>query len=80
MKRIAREALPKTIRAIDQDLEFPLFEGMDHQRSFTYVGDICRAVLLALDGWDRAVGEIFNVGRTGVTQRGSDRHRRGDFR
>ena len=54
---------PRLIRAIDQDLEFPLFEGSaDHQRSFTYVGDICRAVLLALDGWDRAVGEIFNVG------------------
>jgi len=54
---------PRLIRAIDQDLEFPLFEGsLDHQRSFTYVGDICRAVLLALDGWDRAVGEIFNVG------------------
>lgn len=54
---------PRLIRAIDQNLEFPLFEGSsDHQRSFTYVGDICQAILLALDNWDRAVGEIFNVG------------------
>ena len=54
---------PRLITAIDQDLEFPLYEGsLDHQRSFTNVGDICQAVLLALDGWDRAVGEIFNVG------------------
>lgn len=54
---------PRLITAIDQDLEFPLYEGsLDHQRSFTYVGDVCQAVLLVLDGWDRAVGEIFNVG------------------
>ena len=54
---------PRLITAIDQDLEFPLYEGsLDHQRSFTYVGDICQAVLFVLDGWDRAVGEIFNVG------------------
>ena len=54
---------PKLIRSIDQDKEFPLYEGsVDHQRSFTYVGDICQAILSALDCWDQAVGEIFNVG------------------
>lgn len=36
----------KLIRAIDQDLEFPVFEGsLEHQRSFTYVGDICEGIL-----------------------------------
>jgi UDP-glucuronate 4-epimerase len=54
---------PRLIRAIDRNVEFSLFKGsVDHQRSFTYVGDICRAILLVLDNWDRAVGEIFNVG------------------
>ena len=54
---------PGLVRAIDKNREFPLFEGSeDHQRSFTFVGDICQAILTTLDSWDRAVGEIFNVG------------------
>lgn len=54
---------PKLIRAIDQDLEFPLFEGsLEHQRSFTYVGDICEGILDVIDNWDKAEGEIFNMG------------------
>lgn len=54
---------PKLIRAIDLDLEFPLFEGsLEHQRSFTYVGDVCEGILATLGNWDRADGEIFNLG------------------
>lgn len=54
---------PMLIRAIDEDLEFPLFEGsLEHQRSFTYVGDICAGILATLEHWDRANGEIFNLG------------------
>ncbi|MDE0769839.1 MAG: NAD-dependent epimerase/dehydratase family protein [Opitutaceae bacterium] len=54
---------PKLIRAIDLNLEFPLFEGsLEHQRSFTYVGDVCEGILATLGNWDRADGEIFNLG------------------
>lgn len=54
---------PMLMRAIDEDLEFPLFEGsLEHQRSFTYVGDICEGILATLENWDRAEGEIFNLG------------------
>ena len=54
---------PRLIRAIANGEEFPLFEGSwEHQRSFTYVGDICAAIDCVLKNWDRAEGEIFNVG------------------
>ncbi len=54
---------PKLIRAIDLDEEFPLFEGsLEHKRSFTYVGDICEGILAAIENWDKAEGEIFNLG------------------
>lgn len=54
---------PKLIRSIDEDLEFPLFEGsLEHQRSFTYVGDICEGILITIKNWDKAEGEIFNLG------------------
>lgn len=54
---------PKLIRAIANDDEFTLFEGSaDHKRSFTYVGDICEGILAALSDWDKAQGEIFNLG------------------
>ncbi len=54
---------PRLIRAIAHDEEFPLFEGSwEHQRSFTYVGDICEAISAVLSNWDKAEGEIFNVG------------------
>ncbi len=54
---------PRLIRSIATGEEFPLFEGSwEHQRSFTYVGDICEAIDCVLRSWDRAEGEIFNVG------------------
>ena len=54
---------PKLIRAIDRGLEFPLFEGsLEHQRSFTYVRDVCEGILGTLENWNRADGEIFNLG------------------
>ena len=54
---------PKLIRAIDEDSDFPLFEGsLDHQRSYSYVGDICEGILTTIENWDKAVGEIFNLG------------------
>lgn len=54
---------PRLIRAIASEEEFPLFEGSwEHQRSFTYVGDICEAIACVLGNWEEAEGEIFNVG------------------
>ncbi|MDQ8180821.1 NAD-dependent epimerase/dehydratase family protein [Pelagicoccus sp. SDUM812005] len=54
---------PRLIRAIAKDEEFPLFEGSwEHQRSFTYVGDICEAISCVLGNWEKVEGEIFNVG------------------
>ncbi len=54
---------PKLIRSIADDLEFPLFEGsLEHRRSFTYVGDICEGILATIENWDKAEGEIFNLG------------------
>jgi len=54
---------PKLIRAIDEDSDFPLFEGsLDHQRSYSYVGDICEGILTTIENWDKAAGEIFNLG------------------
>lgn len=54
---------PRLIRAIANDEAFPLFEGSwGHQRSFTYVGDICEAIVAVLGNWGVARGEIFNVG------------------
>lgn len=54
---------PRLIRSIAQGEAFPLFEGSwEHQRSFTYVGDICEAIACVLSNWEKAEGEIFNVG------------------
>lgn len=54
---------PLAIGAIANDTEFPLFEGAwDHRRSFTYVGDICEGIVATLQQWDKAEGEIFNLG------------------
>lgn len=54
---------PKLIRAIANDEAFPLFEGsLQHKRSFTYVGDICEGIFATIEQWDRARGEIFNLG------------------
>lgn len=54
---------PKLIKAIDEDREFPLFEGsLEHQRSFTYVGDVCEGILTTIEKWEKSEGEIFNLG------------------
>ncbi len=54
---------PKLISAIMNNTEFPLFENSwDHQRSFTYVGDICQGILSTLTRREVAIGEIFNIG------------------
>lgn len=53
----------KLIRAILEDREIPLHEGSEgHRRSFSYIGDIVRGLLAALDRWDAACGEILNIG------------------
>lgn len=54
---------PKLLNALINDGEFPLFRGSrEHLRSFTYVGDICTGISAALKQWDKAEGEIFNLG------------------
>ena len=54
---------PKLIRCIANEEAFPLYEGsLEHRRSFTYVGDVCDAILAALDQWNKVKGEVFNIG------------------
>lgn len=54
---------PRLIRGLVANEEFPLFQGSrEHRRSFTYVGDICRGILCALEKWALAEGHIFNLG------------------
>lgn len=54
---------PKLFYALMQGVEFPLYEGSEkHLRSFTYVDDIVQGTLLAMKNWERARGEIFNIG------------------
>jgi len=53
----------KLIRSILEDREIPLHEGSEeHRRSFSFIGDIVRGLLAALDRWDAACGEILNIG------------------
>jgi len=54
---------PKLIKSIANDTAFPLYgSARDHQRSFTYVSDICDAILATLRHKDRVIGEILNIG------------------
>jgi UDP-glucuronate 4-epimerase len=54
---------PRLILSMLRDAEFPLYEGsLDHSRSFTYVGDVIRAFIAALDRPEACIGEIFNIG------------------
>ena len=54
---------PRLIRSILSDEPFPLYAGSEqHQRSFTYVGDIVAGLLTALAHVEQCVGEIFNLG------------------
>ncbi len=53
----------KLIHSILTEAEFPLYQGSEtHVRSFTYVGDIVRACILALDRIEAVQGEIINIG------------------
>lgn len=53
----------RLIRSVLEGREISLFEGSEHhRRSFTYIGDIVRGIELALDRWDVACGEVFNIG------------------
>ncbi len=54
---------PKLIRSIACDETFPLYDGsLEHRRSFTYVRDVCDAILVVLEQWSKAEGEVFNIG------------------
>lgn len=53
---------PRLIHSIIDGNPFPLFEdSLGHSRSFTFVGDVVKAFITALDH-DACVGEIFNIG------------------
>ncbi|QPC84450.1 SDR family NAD(P)-dependent oxidoreductase [Phototrophicus methaneseepsis] len=55
---------PRLIHSIVDGNPFPLYEdSLGHSRSFTYVGDVVKAFIKALDH-DACVGEIFNIGTT----------------
>ena len=53
----------RLIRAILEDIKFPLFEGSEsHVRSYTYVGDAVEGLIASLQNLDRCIGEILNIG------------------
>ncbi len=54
---------PKLTHSILADEPFPLFEGSEkHSRSFTYVGDIIKGFMAAMNNVGKVQGEIFNIG------------------
>jgi len=54
---------PLLIRCIAEDRPFPLFAGAEeHERSFTYVGDIVAGCLAAADRAEALRGEVINLG------------------
>ncbi len=54
---------PKLIYSILADEPFPLFKGSEkHSRSFTYVGDIIKGFMAAIQNTGKIQGEIFNIG------------------
>lgn len=57
----------KLIEAIAEGHAFPLYVGSEHHvRSYTYVQDIIDGCMMVLNDFDKARGEIFNLG-TDVT-------------
>lgn len=53
----------KLIKSIYEETPFPLFEGSEkHSRSFTYVGDIVKAMQAVIGKEDLVNGEIINIG------------------
>ncbi len=64
---------PKLINSIINDKEMTLFEGSElHVRSYTYVGDIIKGLLAAIQNPDVCIGEVFNIGtnKTATTGEG----------
>jgi nucleoside-diphosphate-sugar epimerase len=62
---------PKLFYALKHNSELTVFEGSPlHQRSFTYVRDVVDCALAAMNRWDAAAGEIFNIGTTTVSTTG----------
>lgn len=54
---------PKLINNTLQDLPVPIFEGSEeHRRSFTFVKDIAKGLILAVKDPEKCIGEIFNLG------------------
>lgn len=54
---------PRLFTCLKRGSEFPLFDGsLEHLRSFTYVGDIVSGTQAVVDQFDKACGEIFNIG------------------
>lgn len=63
----------RLIASILENKEMPFFEGSEsHVRSYSYVGDIIDACVLALNDLKKVNGEIFNVGsdKTATTGEG----------
>lgn len=54
---------PTLIHAVRTGQPFPLFEGSErHMRSYTYVDDAVKGLVLALDRLSACLGEIINIG------------------
>lgn len=63
----------KLIKAMYEDREFPLYkDAKDHVRSYSYIRDIIDGCVLVLENFDKALGEIFNLGndKTATTGEG----------
>lgn len=53
----------KLIKTMCQGEEFPLYEdAREHKRSYTYIKDIIDGCVLVLNNWEKAIGQIFNLG------------------
>ena len=54
---------PRVCKSILEDYSFPLYEGSEeHERSYTYVGDIVDGFVNVLENLDKCNSEIFNIG------------------
>lgn len=65
----------KLIKAILEEKEFTVYQGAEkHIRSYTYVSDIIDGCMLILQNFEKAKGEIFNLGnnQTMTTGEGID--------
>lgn len=65
----------KLIRAVFEEKEFTIYKGAEkHVRSYTYVSDIIDGCMLVLHNFEKAKGEIFNLGndKTMTTGEGID--------